>query len=386
MLLKDNFLLRNDITFLNFGSFGACPKPVFQHYQQLQMEMEQEPVAFMVYNSAQYLQQSRTALGQYINCSPNDVVYVSNPSYAVNIVGKNLPLKPGDEVLTTDLEYGACDKAMSYYCKQKGINYIRRAIPFPIQSKEAFLNHFLEGVTPKTKMIFISHITSATALKLPVEEIIAFARTNGILTFVDGAHAPSQIPLDMEHLQADFYTGACHKWMMAPKGASFLYAKESWHSLLDPLVVSWGYPSLPSSQTTFIDHHEMQGTRDLAAFCTVPVCIDFMQQHNWLAVSAQAKQLSMENAVTFCQQLATEPIAPIGDHFCTQMYSTAIKSELNHLELNRMLYQHYNIQAPFMLQGTDLYIRYSVQAFNSQNDLDKLLDALLDMRTKGWIA
>ena len=132
MNLKSQFLLRDDIAYLNFGSFGACPRPVFERYQQYQLELEQEPVQFIVGNGMRYLEQSRIALGKYINCDADDVVYVTNPSYAVNLVAKNLDLQPGDEVLTTDIEYGACDKTWQYYCQQAGANYVRSKVSLPL--------------------------------------------------------------------------------------------------------------------------------------------------------------------------------------------------------------------------------------------------------------
>ncbi len=233
--LKSQFLLRDDITFLNFGSFGACPKPVFEQYQAFQLDLEQEPVQFINGTGMQYLKESREALGKYLNCSANDMVYVTNPSYAVNIIAKSLNLKEGDEVLTTNLEYGACDKTWNYYCKKVGAKYVRQPITFPLTTKEQFVEDFFKGLTSKTKLVFISHITSTTGLRLPAEEIVAKAKSLGLMTFIDGAHAPAQIDVDLSTLQADIYTGACHKWMMTPKGSSFLYVKKELQHLFDPL-------------------------------------------------------------------------------------------------------------------------------------------------------
>jgi isopenicillin-N epimerase len=127
------------------------------------------------------------------------------------MVAKNFPLQPGDQILTTDIEYGACDRTWEYYCAQKGATYVKQKISLPITSKEKFIEEFFAGITPKTKAVFISHITSATALKLPVEEICAMAKQKGLITFVDGAHGPAQTEVNLATLQADFYTGACHK-------------------------------------------------------------------------------------------------------------------------------------------------------------------------------
>ena len=378
--LKSQFLLRDDITYLNFGSFGACAKPVFEKYQQLQLELEQEPVQFITANGIQYLQASREALGNYVGCSGDDLVFVTNPSYAVNIIAKSFDLKAGDEILTTSIEYGACDKTWAYYCKKAGAKYVRQNIQFPLTTKEEFIEQFFKGLTSKTKLVFISHITSATGLRLPVEEICAIAKQKGLMTFVDGAHAPGQIPLNLSSLQADIYTGACHKWMMTPKGSSFLYVKKEYQHLFDPLIVSWGYDSAFPSNSMFLDYHQMQGTRDFSAFLTIPTAIEFMQQNNWQYVAKECRDLVKANALRFCKLLNAEPITPINDDFLVQLYSIEIKSKEPE-KLHQLLFEKYNIQIPVMRQGDKVFIRYSIQAFNTQEDLDKLASALEDIGT-----
>lgn len=369
------FLLRDDITFLNFGSFGACPKPVFDVYQKRQLELEQEPVLFMQEHAPTYLRKSREALGQYLNCAADDIVCVTNPSYAVNIVAKSLLLGRGDEVLTTNLEYGACDRTWKYYCDKNGARYIQQEIKFPLANKEAFIEQFVAGITANTRLIFLSHITSVTGLRLPVEEICAIAKQKGIMTFIDGAHGPGQVNVDLSHLDTDIYTGACHKWMMAPKGTSFLYVRKALQPLFDPLVISWGYESDMPSASPFIDYHEMQGTRDLSAFCAIPAAIRFMETHNWKEVSATCAKLARGNAARFCELLRQQPLTAIHDDFIAQMYSIRVATT-KPKELHDLLWGKYKIQVPVNSQGGQAYIRYSVQAFNTQADLDRLFDAL----------
>ncbi len=376
--MKSMFQLREDITFLNFGSFGACPKPIFQTYQAFQKELEEDPVHFIVRKAPEYLYQSRTALSNYLNCAADDVVCVTNPSYAVNIIAKSLPLAQGDEVLATNIEYGACDRVWKYYCEQKGAKYIRQAIKFPLQTKEDFIEQFTAGITEKTKLIFISHITSATAIRLPVEEICKIAKEKGILTFVDGAHAPAQVSLDITEMDVDIYTGACHKWMMAPKGSSFLYVRKSLQHLFDPLVISWGYESDMPSHSQFIDYHEMQGTRDLSAFCAIPSAVQFMQNYDWDKVSVACKKLVQDNALRFCSLFQTTPITMINDDFIGQMFSIPIQTK-NPERLHDLLYDTYKIQVPVMQQNGQWYVRYSIQAFNTQEDLDVLYNALSEV-------
>ncbi len=376
--LKSQFLLRNDIKFLNFGSFGACPKPIFEKYQQLQLELEQEPVQYITVNGLQYLKQSREALANYIGCNADDVVFVTNPSYAVNIIAKSFSLNEGDEVLTTNLEYGASDKAWNYYCKKAGAKYVRVPIEFPLTTKENFVEQFFKGLTPKTKMVFISHITSTTGLRLPVEEICAIAKQKGLITFVDGAHAPGQIDINLQTLQADIYTGACHKWMMTPKGSSFLYVKKEMQHLFDPLIISWGYDSAFPSHSTFLDYHQMQGTRDFSAFLTIPTAINFMQQNNWNLVAASCRELVKTNAQNFCSLLNAQPLAPINNDFLVQLYSIPINTKEPE-KLQRLLFEKYSIEIPVMKLDNKVYLRYSIQAFNSQDDLDILENALKEI-------
>ncbi|HXB44706.1 MAG TPA: aminotransferase class V-fold PLP-dependent enzyme [Puia sp.] len=376
--LASQFLLRSDVTYLNFGSFGACPKPVFERYQQYQLELEQEPVQFITVNGLQYLKQSRGSLGVYLNCHADDIVFVSNPSYAVNIVAKSFPLKQGDEVLTTNLEYGACDRTWNYYCAKTGAKYIRQKIRFPLESKQDFIEQFFNGLSSKTKMVFISHITSTTGIRLPVEEICAIAKQKGLLTFVDGAHAPGQIPLDLATLQADFYTGACHKWMLTPKGSSFLYVRRELQSMCDPLVISWGYKSDKPSHSPFLDYHQTQGTRDYSAFLTIPAAIDFMKENNWPAVAQRCREITRSNAERFFHLLKAVPICVSKENFIFQLCSIPIKTKHPEL-LHKLLYEKYKIQVPVMQHEDRVFLRYSVQAFNSQGDIDLLYHALEDI-------
>jgi isopenicillin-N epimerase len=379
--IKSQFLIDPNITFLNFGSFGASPKPVFDNYQQWQRELEFNPVQFITVNGLKYLQQSREALGKYIGCHADDVVMVTNPSYAVNIIAKSINLQPSDEVLSTNLGYGACDRTWKYYCNKAGAKYVQQKINLPIDSKESFLKDFFAGVNEKTKLIFVDHITSATGLILPVQEICDYANENGILIFIDGAHAPGQIDVNLQTLNADIYTGACHKWMMTAKGSSFLYVKKSLQHFIDPLVVSWGYNAIYPSHSQFLDYHEMQGTKDFSAFLTIPAAINFMKENNWEARRVACNEMVMGNAKRFCQLLNTQSVSPITKEFIGQMFSIPINSN-DPLALKKLLFNKYKIEVPVMPHNNKLYIRYSIQAFNTQNDLDVLYLALQEILTQ----
>jgi isopenicillin-N epimerase len=376
--LAAQFLLDPGITFLNFGSFGACPQPIFAHYQNLQLIMEREPVQFIAVNSTANLKAARESLAAYINCDADDLVYVTNPSYALNIIAKSLQLNEGDEILSTNIEYGALDRTWNYYCDKAKAKYIRQPIALPVTSKEAIIEQFWKGYNDRTKAIFISQITSATALRLPVKEICEMAKERGLLTIVDGAHVPGHIPLDLADIKADVYTGACHKWMMTPKGSSFLYVKKEFQPLFDPLVVSWGYQAAMPSHSQFLDYHQMQGTRDFSAFITVPKAIEFLKEHNWTEVAASCRKLAQSNYQRFCDLLGTQPNCPITDDFLGQMCAVAIHTDQPE-KLQRHLFENYKIEIPVMRQDARIFIRYSIQVFNTQADLDKLYAALKEI-------
>jgi isopenicillin-N epimerase len=378
-LLKDQFLLRPDITYLNFGSFGACPRPVFERYQQFQLELEQGPVQFITTTGLQYVEMARKALGEYLDADADDLVFVTNPSYAVNVIAKSFALGEGDEVLTTELEYGACDRTWQYYCDKAGARYVKQPIRLPLQSQEDFVEQLMAGVTKRTKLIFLSHITSSTGIRFPVEKVIDAAKQLGIMTFIDGAHAPAQVPLSLRSLDADIYTGACHKWMMTPKGSSFLYVRKEYQSLFDPLVISWGYKADKPSHSLFLDYHQQQGTRDFSAFCCIPAAINFMKENKWDEVAAKCRQLVLQNAMRFCELAGTEPLLPLDDFFVRQLFSIPFRTREPEL-LKSRLYNEFKIEIPVMRQGDRVFVRYSIQAFNSQQDLDRLEEALTALR------
>ncbi len=376
--LKDLFLLDPSITYLNFGSFGACPEPVFSRYQQWQRELEREAVQFIAFNGPKNLAAARAALAAYVHCDADDLVYVTNPSYAVNMVAKSMRLQAGDEVLSTNIEYGALDRTWNYYCRKAGGAYVRQPITLPVVSKEQIVEDFFKGLTAATKAIFISQITSTTALILPVKEICAIAKSKGLLTIVDGAHVPGHIPLNIRELDADIYTGACHKWMCTPKGSSFIYVRKELQHLFDPLVVSWGYEAAFPSDSQFIDYHQMQGTRDFSAFLTVPAAIDFMKQYNWPEVARACRQLAHSNYERFCALLGSAPVCPVSDEFLGQMCSIPISTSRPE-ELQRHLFERYAIEVPVMRQDENVFLRYSINAYNGQEDLDKLYAALTEI-------
>ena len=378
--IKEKFLLHPDIHYLNHGSFGACPKPVFEAYQRFQTMLETEPLQFMVKTGVELLYVSKKALAEYVNCDMQDLVYVTNPTTAMNIVIKNLNLDPGDEVLSTDHEYGACDRTWRYYCRKAGAKYIQQHISTPIKSKEDFLKEFWSGYTPKTKIVFISHITSPTALIFPVKEICEKAKELGLITVIDGAHVPAHIPLDLSDLKVDFYTGACHKWLCSPKGSTFLYATKEMQDSLDPLIISWGYEADNPSESQFQDYHQYQGTRDFSAFLTTPACIKFQKENNWEVEKEKCRNQLKHYYPIIANELNSNVICPITDEFLGQICSIPVNTT-DPVALKELLYDKYQIEIPvFNNVGPINYLRISFMPYNDESEMDILINTLRDIK------
>lgn len=376
--MKNKFLLDQSITYLNHGSFGACPKPIFEEFQRLQLELENEPVQFIVKKSLTYLKEAKQRLSKYIGCATEDFFFTPNPTVAVNTILRSLNLKEHDEILSTNQEYGAMDKTWNFFCRKTGAKYIRQKISLPIVSKEKLLEEFWSGYTSKTKVIFINEISSATALIFPVKEICEKAQELGLITIIDGAHVPGHTYLNISELNPDFYTGTLHKWMLSPKGSSFLYVKKEFQNDIDPLVVSWGYDNAIISESQFLDYHEYQGTRDISAFLCTPKVIDFLEENNWKEVAANCKVIVQENYQRFCDLLNSKPLCPISEEFLGQMASIQINTE-EPIKLKELLLEKYKIEIPVMPLNGKFYLRYSINGYNSQEDLDVLYKALQEI-------
>ena len=378
-MLKDKFLLNPEITFLNHGSFGACPKPIFEDYQKWQLKLEQEPIQFITKTGVSALDESKQALADFVNCEKSDLIYTTNPSTALNTVINSLDLKAGDEILTTDQEYGAMDRTWNYYCRKVGAKYIHQKITLPLISKEKFLEEFWSGLTSNTKIIFISQITSPTALIFPVKEIIERAKELGLMTIIDGAHVPAHIPLDLKELDPDIYTGACHKWMLAPKGNSFLYVKKSLQNQIDPLVISWGYEAEVPSDSLFQDYHQFQGTRDFSAFLTTPIALKFLADNDWETRKKECRNLLQHYYPIVANELNSQVICPVTDEFLGQICSIPIKTK-QPLELKNILYAKHKIEIPIITFSGDTYLRISFQAYNGAAEIETLINAIRSIK------
>lgn len=379
------FLLEDGITFLNHGSFGACPADVFAEYQRIQRRLEAEPVRFVQRELPALRREARAALAAFVGAATDDLVFVTNPTFAVNEVARSLDLGPGDEVLTTNHEYGACLNAWQFVAEVTGCAIVEATLPITYADPDELVEELFGSASGSTRVLFVSHISSVTALTFPVERICAEARRRGITTVVDGAHAPGQLPLDVGAIGADVYVGTCHKWLCAPKGASFLVATPDTQRRIRPLVAGWGWGDrrVYDTGSPFVDVHEWLGTHDPSAVLTVPAAIELQRRLDWPTVRARCHDL----AVGFLERVASVPGVTrvhADDRFVQMALVELVDpfpSDRTQPELQAALFDDWGIEVP-LLTWTDgtgrarRLVRVSVQAYNSTVDLDRLIDAL----------
>ncbi|HTM78824.1 MAG TPA: aminotransferase class V-fold PLP-dependent enzyme, partial [Devosia sp.] len=369
--LARQFLIRDDVVFLNHGSFGACPRPVFEAYQHWQLELERQPVEFLGRNLTDNMRGPRVALAAELGTSADNIVGLTNATTGLNIVAQSLALKPGDKILTTDHEYSALEKTWAYVCQKTGAEVVMVNVPLPLTTAKAFTDTLIAGMTERTKVLFLSHITSPTALLFPIEAAIAEARKRGIWSVIDGAHTPGHIQLDLEAIGADFYAGNCHKWLMAPKGSAFLYARPEVQRLLNPLVISHGWTAASKQpgakgalgNSPFIDEIEMQGTRDPAAWLTVSAALDYRHDNDWWNVAAHCQGLAQQTA----QRVAAMTSLPAlsSAEFCAPQMVAMPLPECDVAWLKTQLLERYSVEIPVFRWGERCFTRLSVQGYNS---------------------
>jgi isopenicillin-N epimerase len=358
---RSPFLLDDGVVFLNHGSFGACPEPVFDEYQGWQRELEREPVEFIARRLPRLLEDVRTQLGAFVGADPEGLALLPNATAGVNAVARSLTLEPGDEVLSTDHEYGAMALVWQDACERAGARWVEQPVAVPCTSGSAIVDAVWAGVTERTRVLFLSHVTSPTAIRFPVEELCARAREAGIVSVVDGAHGPGQLDLDLDVVGADFYAGNCHKWLCAPKGCGFVWARPEVRDLLRPHVVSWGARS-----ERFTERH-WHGTVDPSAYLALPAAIAYHRKH--LAPARAACHALLEEFVP----LLGTPLA--GSGLFHQMASVELAPG-DPAELRRRLWDEHRIEVVAEPWNGRPLLRVSAQIYNTRDDLQKLLDAL----------
>ncbi len=361
MLMRDGFLLDPEVVHLNHGSFGACPVAVFEEYQALQRELEAGPTDFFTRKVARWfwggaeqpgrLAEARGRLAAFVGARAEDLVFVPNATSGLNAVIRSLTLAPGDEILTTGHEYGAITRTWEFV----GANLVM-CKPDELAAR----------IGPRTQAVFVSHITSPTALLFPVEEICSAAREAGALSIMDGAHAPGQIPLDLGALGADIYAGNCHKWLCAPKGAGFLWARPEHQGWIEPLIVSWGY----REGADFAERHGWSGTRDPAAYLTVPKAIEVHATFDLERARALADEAERRLGELGYPRVEGVPVP----------FMRAVELPLgNPDELWARLYEEFRIEAPVYDWAGRRLLRVSIGPYNDASDVDGLVSALREL-------
>jgi isopenicillin-N epimerase len=348
--VKESFLLDPSVVYLNHGSFGACPKPVFEAYQRWQRELERQPVDFLALERRHpgLLDEARHVLAAYVGAEPADLAFAPNATSALNAVVRSLELGPGDEVRVGDAEYGGMELLWEFVRRRTGVTVERR----PFADLEP---------GPHTRVVFCSHVEWSTGRVNDLRELASATRACSSLLIVDGAHAPGQIDLDLEQLGADVYAGNCHKWLCAPKGSAFLYARPEVQDLIDPAVVSWDW----LDGAAFHERHRWQGTRDPSAYLAVPEAIRFQAEHDWPAVRQRCHELLASLEL---------PFEPLTDDY-VQMRGFRVDHP-DPLRLGRRLYDEHRIEVPIFETRAGWVLRVSVQAYNGPGDLEALAAAL----------
>jgi len=376
MDLRHEFLLTGDVVFLNHGSFGACPRPVFAEYQRLQRELESEPVDFLAEDRTfpRRMAAAREQLARFLGARRDDLVFVPNATTGLNVIARSLRLEPGDEVLGTDLEYGAMDRMWTFLCEKRGARYVRAEVELPVTTPAAVADAVWARRTDRTRVLFLSHLTSTTALILPVADLVGRARDAGITTVIDGAHAPGQLDLDLAALGADFYVGNGHKWLLAPKGAAFLHARAEVQADLEPLVVSWGWRSDRPGPSRFVDEQEWTGTRDPAAALSVPAALDFRRDRDWPAQQARCRELVVLARERITALTGLEPICPDDPAWFRQMHTLPLPP-CDRDRLQRAV-RGRGVEVPIVAHRGCTYVRVACNAYNTEADIDALIPAL----------
>jgi len=392
--LSEQFLLDPDVVFLNHGSFGACPRPVFEDYQRWQLQLERQPVAFLDSRRglAKNLHAMRDAMASEFGAPADNIAAVVNATTGLNIAIQSIPLKPGDEILTTDHEYNALEKTWAYVTRKTGAKIVHVDVPLPLTSAQQFHDAIAAGFNERTKVLFLSHITSPTALLFPVESLIAEARQRGVFSVIDGAHSPGHTPIDLRAMDPDFYSGNCHKWLMSPKGSAFLYVRPGLETMIDPLVISHGWTvdnkeagvRGPFGNSPFVDEVEMQGTRDPAAWLAIPAAIEFRRLHDWATVQAECRRLAQETAARL-RELTGLPALSAPEFSAPQMVAMPIPA-CDTAWLKEALLERYNIEIPVFEWKHHHIVRLSCQGYNSRAQMDTLIGALTELLSLGKAA
>ena len=379
------WLLNPDVVFLNHGSFGACPIPVLEAQQHWRERMERQPLQFLGKDIEALIDFSKSELAAFVNCDWEDLAFVANTTTGVNTILRSLKFEPGNELLTTDHEYNACRNALNYVAEREGIDVVVAEVPFPIQSPEQVIEAVLQKVSTRTRLVLLDHVTSQTGLVFPIAELVRQLNHLGIETLIDGAHAPGMVPLNLRELGAMYYTGNCHKWLCAPKGAAFLYVQRDRQSTIRPLTVSHGANSPRSDRSRFRLEFDWMGTHDLTPHLSIPTAIQFLGSllpNGWAALMQHNRELAIAARTTLCEMLNVVPPCP------EEMLGSLAVVPLpdgDALSLHQALLDQYNIEVPIIpwKHSAGRQIRISAQIYNALEQYDYLATALKSLLSQG---
>jgi len=348
--------------------------------------MEAEPVQFLWRHYEELLDPARGALGRFLGARPRDIVFVTNATAGVNAVVRSLPLRRGDALLTTNLNYNACHNVLVETARLAGAKVQIAHVSFPLRSPDQVLEAIMGAVTPRTKLALIDHIASHTALVFPLERIVRALEARGVDTLVDGAHAPGMVPLHIQKLRPAYYTGNLHKWVCAPKGAGFLWVSEDKHAGIEPPVISHGHNTPRPGYSAFQDRFDWAGTFDPTAwFCIAPV-LDWMGRllpGGWCELRQHNHELALKARRRLCHRLECEPPCP--ETMLGAMVTLPLPERFQGLPRTgkidleqKRLYDEFGIEVPLVRFGQpgSRWFRVSAQLYNSLADYEYLADAL----------
>jgi len=375
------------VIFLNHGSFGACPIPVLRYQAELRQRMERQPVQFFVRDLEGLLDEARAVLGDFLGAPAHDLAWVPNATTAVNAVLRSLSFAPGDELLTTDHEYNACRNVLDFVAQRAGARVVVASLPFPIAGPDQVIDAVMGRVTGRTRLALLDQVTSQTGLVLPIEALVRELRMRGVETLVDAAHAPGMLPLDLAAIGAAWYTGNCHKWICAPKGAAFLYTRPDVQPRTRPAVISHGANSTRTGRSRYLIEFDWTGTDDPTAFLSVPAALRFMGEllpGGWSAVRETNRQLVLRGREVLCHTLGIDPPCP--DDMIGSLASLPLPdgdgragdSPLYADPLQDRLLQQFQIEVPVIPWPAPpkRLIRISGQVYNCDGDYERLGHAL----------
>ncbi|HUP64672.1 MAG TPA: aminotransferase class V-fold PLP-dependent enzyme [Thermoanaerobaculia bacterium] len=374
------------ITFLNHGSFGATPRAILEKQSEYRARLEAEPVRFMVRELEALLDGSREELARFIGSAPRNLAFVPNATAGVNAVLRSLALAPGDEIVTTNQEYNACRNVIDFVCAERGARVVIVDIPFPIRDLELPADRILNAVTARSRLVLVDHVTSQTALVFPIERLARELRASGVDLLVDGAHAPGMIPLDLEELGASFYTANCHKWICAPKGAAFLWAREDRQLAVRPVAISHGANSTRTDRSRFLIEFDWTGTFDPTPWLCVGDSIRYLGAllpGGWDELRAYNRALALEARNLLCESLSIDHPAPdsmIGSMAAVPLPdgTATVAPSLYGDPLQDALLERYRIEVPIIPwpHPPRRLLRISAQLYNERDQYTALASAL----------